>query len=186
MPPNSTNPSDTGSADIEVTDLPRVLKLIFSARFLSVVAMISAIAATLLMMLIGAQNTGKAFLIFFEKIPELSPELEAGEEATLYLLEALDDFLVGLAFLYFAFGIYSLFIGLNQKLSDALPGWLRVSNIATLKKTLLELLVVLLSVVFVKGLLEQVSTTGLRWEYLVIPLSIVAIALSLKLMNLEK
>ena len=45
---------------------------------------------------------------------------------------------------------------------------------------------VLLSVVYVKGLLENIVTVGLKWEFLVLPISIVAIALSLKLMNLDE
>ena len=164
--------------------IPRLLRLIVWTRFLSAIAVVSSLSATVLMLLIGSQNTLKAFVIFFTENPEATVELEPGEEATLLLLESLDNFLVGLAFLYFAYGIYSLFISLNPSVPDFIPQWLKVSNIATLKKTLLELLVVLLSVVFVKGLLETISTTGLRWNFLVIPISIVAIALSIRLMNL--
>jgi hypothetical protein len=47
-------------------------------------------------------------------------------------------------------------------------------------------LVVLLSVIFVKELLEELSTGIVHWEFLVIPISIVAIALSLKLMDLDE
>ena len=166
--------------------ISRLLRLIVWTRFLSAIAVLSSLSATLLMLLIGSQNTLKAFVIFFTENPETIVELEPGEEATLLLLESLDNFLVGLAFLYFAYGIYSLFISLNPNTPDLIPQWLRVSNIATLKKTLLEVLVVLLSVVFVKGLLETISTTGLEWEFLVIPISIVAIAFSIKLMNLDE
>ncbi|MDJ0707419.1 MAG: YqhA family protein [Leptolyngbyaceae cyanobacterium MO_188.B28] len=164
--------------------IPRLLRLIVWTRFLSAIAVVSSLLATVLMLLIGSQNTLKAFVVFFAEHPETVGDLEPGEEATLLLLESLDNFLVGLAFLYFAYGIYSLFISLNPSIPEFIPQWLKVSNIATLKKTLLELLVVLLSVVFVKGLLETVSTTGLHWDFLVIPLSIVAIALSIRLMNL--
>ena len=162
----------------------RLLRLIVWTRFLSGIAVLSSLLATILMLLIGSHNTLKAFVIFFTENPEATVELEPGEEATLLLLESLDDFLVGLAFLYFAYGIYSLFIRLNPSVPEFIPQWLKVPNIAALKKSLLEVLVVLLSVVFVKGLLENISTTGLQWEVLVIPISIVAIALSLRLMNL--
>ncbi len=170
-------------------ELPRLLRLILLTRFLSAIAVISSLAATLLMLLIGAQNTWKAFMVFFAEKSAAAAEfpLEPGEEATLLLLESLDNFLVGLGFLYFAYGIYSLFVISNQDVvPDSIPNWLRVPNIGALKKTLLEVLVVLLSVVFVKGLLEHLATTGLQWEVLVIPVSIVAIALSIKLMNLDE
>jgi hypothetical protein len=46
---------------------------------------------------------------------------------------------------------------------------------------LLELLVVLLTVIFVNGLLERWSFRSLEWTYWVIPLSILAIAASTRL-----
>ena len=177
LPKNSTPPK---------LEMSRLLRLIIGTRFFSAIAIVSSLAATLLMLLIGSQNTFKAFIVFFAENPEVLGELEPGEEATLLLLESLDNFLVGLGFLYFAYGIYSLFIGLNQNIPDYVPQWLRVSSIATLKKTLLEVVVVLLTVVYVKELLENISTIGLHWEFLVIPISIVAIAFSLKLMNLDE
>ena len=45
---------------------------------------------------------------------------------------------------------------------------------------------VLLTVVFVKGLLERLSFRGLEWTYLVIPLSILAIAASTRLLQFEE
>jgi ABC-type uncharacterized transport system permease subunit len=44
-----------------------------------------------------------------------------------------DDFIVGLAFWYFAYGIYSLLIQLGRQ-DASLPSGLKVSNIGTLKK----------------------------------------------------
>lgn len=104
------------------------------------------------------RDTFKAFTIFFASNPEILAELEPGEEATVMLLESLDNFLIGLGFLYFAYGIYSLFIGLSQNIPDYVPQWLRISNIGTLKKTLLQLITVLPSVVYVKILLENIAT----------------------------
>jgi hypothetical protein len=40
-------------------------------------------------------------------------------------------------------------------------------------------------VIFVKGLLERLSFRGLEWTYLVIPLSILAIAASTRLLQFE-
>ena len=106
----------------------------------------------------------------------------ATEEAILRLLEALDNFLIGLAFLYFAYGIYALFIDFKEEELE-LPPWLRVKDIAVLKKSLLEVLLVLLSVVFIKRTLEVASISEIQWKILVIPLSIVAIALSTRFMS---
>jgi uncharacterized membrane protein YqhA len=135
---------------------------------------------------IGTTNTIKVIMLIVgaEERAVKSGSIDPTELATIELLECLDDFLVGLAFLYFAYGIYSLFIQLGRKDPDT-PSWLRVSSIGALKKTLLELLVVLLTVIFVKGLLERLSFRGLEWTYLVIPLSILAIAASTRLLQFE-
>jgi uncharacterized membrane protein YqhA len=180
---------ESDSSKLLKSEMPRLLKFIIWTRFLSSIAVISSLAATLLMLIIGTQNTFIAFSTFFLESFERADviiELEPSEEATLLLLEALDNFLIGLAFLYFAYGIYSLFIRLDQNVPDFIPQWLRISDIATLKKKLLEVVVVLLSVIFVKGLLERLATDVLHWEALVIPLSIVAIALSIKLMSFDE
>jgi uncharacterized membrane protein YqhA len=174
------------SASENASLMPRIATAIKWTRLISVLAVLSSLMGSLVMFWIGTTNTLKAILLVFgvEDAVIEGSSIEPNELATIELLECLDDFLVGLAFLYFAYGIYSLFIQLGQKTPD-LPSWLRVSSIGTLKKTLLEVLVVLLTVIFVKGLLERLSFRGLEWTYLVIPLSILAIAASTRLLQFE-
>ena len=172
----------SGTASI----MPRIAQVIKLTRLISVLAVLSSLLGSLVMFWIGTVNIFKAVLLVLgmaEPVLEGS-RIDPSELTTIELLECLDDFLVGLAFLYFAYGIYSLFIQLGRKTPDE-PAWLRVSSIGTLKKTLLELLVVLLTVIFVKGLLERLSFRGLEWTYLVIPLSILAIAASTRLLQFD-
>jgi len=174
------------SASETASLMPRIATAIKWTRLISVLAVLSSLMGSLVMFWIGTTNTLKAILLVvgLEDSVIQGSSIEPTELATIELLECLDDFLVGLAFLYFAYGIYSLFIQLGRKTPD-LPSWLRVSSIGTLKKTLLEVLVVLLTVIFVKGLLERLSFRGLEWTYLVIPLSILAIAASTRLLQFE-
>lgn len=178
--------ADPSSAPKAVTPMPRLVVAIRWTRFMSVLAVISSLLGALLMFWIGSVNTLKVVLLVIkaeESVVEGS-RVSTTELATIELLECLDDFLVGLAFLYFAYGIYSLFIQLGQ--SDTEAGtWSKLGGISTLKKTLLEVLVVLLAVIFVKGLLERLSFHGLEWTYLVIPLSILALAASTRLLQFE-
>ncbi|NEQ43951.1 MAG: YqhA family protein [Leptolyngbya sp. SIOISBB] len=166
--------------------MPRILAVIKLTRLISVLAILSSLLGALIMFWIGTVNTFKVILLVggLEEPFIESARLELTELATIELLECLDDFIVGLAFLYFAYGIYALFIQLGRP-DPNLPSWLAVSNIGTLKKTLLEVLVVLLTVIFVKGLLERLSFQGLEWTYLVIPLSILAIAASTRLLQFD-
>ncbi|MEB3291234.1 MAG: YqhA family protein [Leptolyngbya sp.] len=168
------------------TPMPRLVKAIRWTRFMSVLAIISSLISALLMFWIGTLNTIQAAILVVnaeEAVVEGS-RISATELATIELLECLDEFLVGLAFLYFAYGIYALFIQIEN--SDAEVGtWAKLGGISTLKKTLMEVLIVLLTVIFVKGLLERLAFRGLEWNYLVIPLSILALAASTRLLQFE-
>jgi uncharacterized membrane protein YqhA len=155
-------------------------------RLVTLLAILSSLVSSLVMFWIGTTNTLHAILLVagVEEAVVAGSSIDPAELATIELLECLDDFLVGLAFLYFASGIYSLFI-LMGKPNPYAPPWLRVTSISSLKKTLLEVLVVLLAVIFVKGLLERLSFQTLEWTYLVIPLSILSIAASTRLLQFE-
>ncbi len=170
----------------QVTPMPRLVMAIRWTRFMSVLAVVSSLIGALLMFWIGTVNTLKSVLLVInaeESVVEGS-RISTTELATLELLECLDSFLVGLAFLYFAYGIYSLFIQLGKSDTDS-GTWSKLGGISTLKKTLMEVLIVLLTVVFVKGLLERLSFRGLEWTYMVIPLSILALAASTRLLQFE-
>jgi uncharacterized membrane protein YqhA len=172
-------PTDPGKSAIVML---RLLKVVEWTRFVSVLAIVSSLISALVMFWLGTVDTFKAVQLVFTG--DLTPEeAERGLSviATVELLETFDAFLVGLAFLYFAYGIYSLFIRLSIN-TDTDPPWLQVDSISTLKKTLLEVLVVLLVSVFIKGVLEHLTIQNMNWNLLVIPLSVLAIALSVRLM----
>jgi uncharacterized membrane protein YqhA len=178
--------TDSSPVPKPIPTMPRLVIAIRWTRFMSVLAVISSLIGALLMFWIGSVNTLKAVLLVInaeESVVEGS-RISTTELATLELLECLDSFLVGLAFLYFAYGIYSIFIQLGKSDTDS-GTWTKLGGISTLKKTLMEVLIVLLTVVFVKGLLERLSFRGLEWTYLVIPLSILALAASTRLLQFE-
>jgi uncharacterized membrane protein YqhA len=179
--------SPTAQTTPETANLmPRLRITILRTRFISVLAVLSSLVGALVMFWIGTTNTLEAILIVagVKEAVLKGSSIDPAELVTIELLESLDDFLVGLAFLFFAYGIFSLFIQLGRKDPNT-PAWLQVDSIGKLKKMLLELLVVLLTVVFVKGLLVRLSFQNLEWTYLVIPISILAIATSTRLLQLD-
>jgi uncharacterized membrane protein YqhA len=163
--------------------LPRTTQLLGLTRWFSIVTVLSSLIGALLMFLIGAANTGEAVLRYFGlQVDAVSTATSSPRPAAnLLLLESLDNGLTGLTFLYFAYGIYALFLTNSETMAEA-PRWLKVENIAALKKTLLEVVAVLLAVMFVRVLAEKMLTDGPRWEMLIMPAGIVAIAISSRLM----
>lgn len=175
------------SQTISKPRLPVTTKLLGLTRWFSIVTVISSLIGALLMFVIGAANTAEAVYRYFAIYPDLSMAAAGAPRpaANLLLLESLDNGLTGLTFLYFAYGIYALFLTTSQTMAEA-PRWLRVENIAALKKTLLEVVAVLLAVMFVRTLAEKMLTTGLHWEMLIMPAGILAIAISSRLMFFER
>ena len=163
--------------------LPRTTQLLGLTRWFSIVTVLSSLVGALLMFLIGAANTGEAVLRYFGlQVDATSTATNSPRPAAnLLLLESLDNGLTGLTFLYFAYGIYALFLTTSETMAEA-PRWLKVENIAALKKTLLEVVAVLLAVMFVRVLAEKMLTDGPRWEMLIMPAGIIAIAISSRLM----
>ena len=144
-----------------------MLTAIFHIRFVSLLAVIAAMLGALLMFLSGSLDTFLAYRVFFGFL-ELQFASTVSVEAAVYLLAALDHFLFGLVLLYFGYGIYFLFIkheaeeviGENVKM----PSWLKVQSLGQMKKTMLEVIVVLLAVQFFKVGLATETQTELNWE----------------------
>ncbi len=166
--------------------LPRTTQLLGLTRWFSIVTVLSSLVGALLMFLIGAANTGEAVLRYFGLRVDAAAAATSSPRpaANLLLLESLDNGLTGLTFLYFAYGIYALFLTTSETMAEA-PRWLKVENIAALKKTLLEVVAVLLAVMFVRVLAEKMLTNGPSWEMLIMPAGIIAIAISSRLMFSE-
>ena len=163
-----------------------MLTAFFRIRWMSVLAVVASLCGALLLFVLGSLSTIDAFaLVLGLKEAHLlgGPALEA----TVELLEALDRFLFGLVLVYFAYSIFFLFLAReyeeNSDVRIRRPEWLQVQSLGHMKKTLLEVVVVLLAVLFLKiGLQTQ---TELSWELLIVPAGIVAIAASLKLIDFD-
>lgn len=160
-----------------------MLNWLVRARFLAILVVLALMVGAVIMIGIGGYYTWEAIasLLGGGHAPaHVSPELGA----KLSLLEAVDSFLFALVMLYFGYGTYFLVVNPEAVTEEnPLPGWLQVKNVGQMKKTLLEVIILVLAVVFLQvGLGEE---TGLRWEILVFPISIVALAAAVKLIPFD-
>ena len=163
-----------------------MINAFFAIRFVSILVVIGSLFGALLMMLTGFSETLAAYQLFFG-LKESHMTGGVNLEITVKLLSALDQFLFGLVLLYIAYSVYFLFI--RSELPEEpnsripMPKWLQVQSLGQMKRTLLEVIVVLLSVLFLKLGLESQPTPG--WEILIIPLGIVAIAAAVRLIGFD-
>jgi len=133
------------------------------------------------MMLIGTYHVVLAFVTAFG-IGEGLLTLGSTTEATGFILESIDNFLLGFILLYFAYSMYYLVAvpGERRKLGQVkTPSALRVESLDEMKRTILVVIVVSLSVFLLQEI--TISETLFDIPDLFIPASILAVALAVRL-----
>jgi len=155
-------------------------------RYISLIAIICSLIGSLLLFFIGAWKTYNAIeIVFFAYIPKGNEHLHSMDNATLYLMKALDTFLIALALFIFAYGIFSLFISnRNDVDDDGVLKWISIPNIGHLKNILSEVIIIILFVIFLEVIIENIN--NLKWEFLIIPISVLLLALGLKFLKLDE
>ena len=151
-------------------------------RYLGLIAVIASGLGSILMFFIGAVKTGRAYLAYFQGISD-QPDTSA-KQAIIYMIQAIDIFLIGLVLMIFAGAIYTLFIHRVESGTPELNRWVKIGSIGQLKRILIELVIVILFVRTLEGALS-IETGAYVWESLVLPLGILMLALALKFMGFK-
>jgi uncharacterized membrane protein YqhA len=161
----------------------RVLARLMLLRYMSLVAVVASFFGAALMFAIGATKTYKAYTTYV--LEDLGAQgVSPTSLATAYVIQSIDAFLIALALLIFAYGVYNLFVRRAEVTADSGEPWLQVSSFAQLKKLLAELVIIILFVRFLE--IALFSMEGISWEALVLPIGILLLALALKFMELKK
>jgi uncharacterized membrane protein YqhA len=158
-----------------------MFKIFFLLRYIILIIVLGTFLGAGLMIISGASETLEAFSLYFshEPLSEEFSQISRAEAAVLTMVGSVDDYLFGLVLIIFSYGIYMLYIhDHSQKINIELPSWLIIKDIEQLKKTLAQVIVIILFVKF----LEVVLTKTLVWEDLIIPISIMLLAIGLKLL----
>jgi len=154
-------------------------------RYTSFVAIFCSLIGSLILFGVGAWETYEAIeILISQDVPGHDGNFRFSDASTTYVLRALDTFLIALVLIIFAKGIYSLFISNKQNNENEVFNWASIPNIGHLKNTLAEVIIVILFVIFLEIVFENLH--DLKWEYLILPLSILILALALKFLKLKQ
>lgn len=156
-------------------------------RYITLIAVISSLIGSLLLFFVGAWKTfGAIKIVFFDYIPKGNEGLVPVDIATVYLMKSLDTFLIALALFIFAYGVFTLFISNKSDVKDdnGVLKWIKSPNIGHLKNVLAEVIIIILFVIFLEVIVENVN--NLKWEFLIIPISVLLLALGLKYLRLDR
>ncbi|WP_455201639.1 YqhA family protein [Kaarinaea lacus] len=155
-------------------------------RYLTIIAVISTLFGSLLMFVLGATKTVRAYIAYFGKPfePDNPERMKAADQATAHLIQSIDAFLIALVLMIFAVGVYKLFIRENKPTESPVFAWIKINSVQQLKGILVELVVVILFVKFLEVALVKLGS--LEWEMLVLPVAILLLALSVKFLEFKQ
>ena len=160
-----------------------MLSTLFRIHYVAIIAVAGSLFGAVLMMLIGAYHVTLAFAVALG-IGEGLFTLGSTSEATGLVLESIDNFLLGFILLYFAYSMYFLVMLPEERRQLGqvkMPSALKVANLDEMKRTILIVIVVSLSVF----LLQEVTIAEDSFSVpdLFVPVSILAVALAVRLIK---
>lgn len=155
-------------------------------RYFSLTAVICSLIGSLLLFFIGAWKTYSAIkIMFFDYLPAGDEIIHFTDNATIYMMKALDAFLIALALFIFAYGVYTLFVSNKDDAEDiGILKWIHIPNIGHLKNILAELIIIIIFVLFLELIIENIH--DLKWNFLIIPISVLLLGLGLRILRLDK
>ena len=170
--------------------------ILLSSRYLTIMAVIGSLASSVLMFLLGLYDILMAFMHGLSPPIGDASKSSPGALAVIKVIEGLDRFLIAIVLLYFAYGVYSLFIRPKQALQGskeelALPSWLRVKEIGQLKQVVAEVIIVILFVLFLRVALQLFQTENMifNWDQIIslvtLPFCTMLLAIALRLVELH-
>jgi uncharacterized membrane protein YqhA len=158
-----------------------LLNFLLGLRTIMLIGSAGAMVGSLLMFLQGGLYLYEAWHRL------LTPGIEVAERAvTVPVLEAVDAFLFGIVLVIFSYGIAIGFVfNLPDDYVTTLPKWMRIEGVSQLKGILSEVVIVVLIVIFARVVVGTVdSGKSFEWSMLVLPASILMIALALRMIEL--
>lgn len=170
-------------------------RIAVGSRFLTIPAVVGSLLGSILMFFHGTYNIYEAYVSSWPLAGEVVRKGEAAQQSAqpvISVIESLDRFLIAIVLLYFAYGVYSLFIHPEEHETElALPAWLRVRQIGQLKQVVAEVIIVVLLVLFLRIALEtfQGPRVVMSWQqiasFALLPVCTVLLALALRLVQLH-
>ena len=162
-----------------------MVKFLSVFRYLSLIAIICTLIGSLLLFIVGIWETITALrIVIFDYTPVHLEHMAFTDRATTFLLKSLDTFLIALVLMIFAKGVYGLFISNSGEQKVGIFKWISIPNIGHLKNILAEVIIVILFVIFLEVIFENID--NLKWEFLILPVSILILSLGLKFLSLKE
>ena len=136
------------------------------------------------MFVMGSVKLARAYSSYFFPVsgPGQFSQLAANQSIT-YVVQAIDAFLIAMVLLVFSSGVFSLFVSDKPVAELHSSKRFGISSLGELKRSLAELVVIVLMVKFLEEAL--VTSDSFDWFTLILPASILALAVAVRVINLQ-
>lgn len=152
-----------------------LMQFLLKLRYLVIVAMVFSILNGIALLGLGVYKSIKSYQAL------LAP-WESGEGPGIMLVESVDVFLAALVLIILGIGLAVLFLIRDEgKDSLQIPSWMKVKSFLELKLILWEAVLTVLVVAFLGH--AAVQAEDLHWKILILPASILMLAVSLFIMK---
>jgi len=154
-----------------------LMRFLLKLRYLVVVAMVFSILNGIALLGLGAYKSIKSYQVLLAGTP-----LQSGKGPGIQLVESVDVFLAALVLIILGIGLAVLFLIRDEEQDSLhLPSWMKVKSFLELKLILWEAVLTVLVVAFLGH--AAVQAQDLHWEILILPASILMLAVSLFIMK---
>jgi len=156
--------------------------LLFHSRFITILAVIGSLLASIVMFIKGTIKIVSAVASFCKRVIG-AHETGYGSEELVAFISAVDIYLFATVLLIFSMGLYELFISEiapASQTSDTRPSWLKISSLDDLKSSLGNVILMILIVTFFEKTLIVAYHNALDLLYLGVGILLVSAALYLK------
>ncbi len=144
---------------------------IWRFRYLTIIVVLGLLFSSLIGFYLGINSLKHAFIATIAN--------QSTEEVIVHLISALDEFLLGIIMIIFAFGIYELFISKIEELEENQTqglNWLKFKSLEQLKTVLVKVIIIILIVFFFKKVITMQFTKPLDILYLAGGIVLLAVA----------
>ena len=156
-------------------------KVLWSIRYVVILAVILSITASISLILIGSWDIIQA-VIFYN--PLFNSEIVDNNQLLFKIISSIDLFLIGIVLLIFGFGIYELFVSeidfANAKFSEST---LKINSLDQLKNKIIKVIIIVLIVKFFEKILKFTENFTSPLDILYFGLSILSICFGYYLIN---
>ena len=159
----------------------RLEKLLWNTRYVTLLAVILSIIASLFLMILGSWEIVQA--IFYYN-PLFDPSISSNNMLLYKIISSIDLFLIAIVLIIFGFGIYELFISeIDFTDSKFNQSTLKIKDLDQLKNKIIKVIIIVLIVKFFERVLKFSDNFETTTDILYFGLSILSICIAYFLIN---